>query len=92
MQLDIGNCVEGGGDPIAILKRFPGRSATVHLKETGGAPSAVLGDGDVDWKTVLGILEKTGGTEWFIIEHERPAGDPLNNVKRCLFNLRALYV
>ena len=37
MQLDLGNCIEGGGDPIATLKRFPGRSQTIHFKETGGA-------------------------------------------------------
>ena len=36
MQLDIGNCLDGGGDPIAILKKFPGRSVTIHLKEHGG--------------------------------------------------------
>ena len=23
MQLDIGNCLDGGGDPIAMLKKFP---------------------------------------------------------------------
>lgn len=92
MQLDLGNCVEGGGDPLAVLKRFPGRSATVHLKETGGKPDAVLGEGDIDWKTVLRLLETTGGTQWLIIEHERPAGDPLQNVDRCLRNLKKLDV
>jgi len=90
MQLDIGNCIGGGGDPIATLKKFPGRSVTVHLKEHGGPPEAVVGEGEVDWPTVFEICETTGGTEWYIVEHERSAGDPLENVKRCLENLRKL--
>lgn len=90
MQLDLGNCLEAGGDPIAILKRFPGRSATIHLKESGGPPEAVIGEGKVDWPAVFNICRTTGGTEWYILEHERPAGDPLENVKRCLRNVRKL--
>ena len=90
MQLDIGNAIEGGGDPIAILKRFPGRSATIHLKEFGGPPEAVVGEGDVDWPLVFKICQTTGGTEWYIVEHERGAGDPLDNVKRCLQNVRKM--
>lgn len=90
MQMDVGNCIEGGGDPYAILKEFPGRSATIHLKEYGGPDEAVLGEGEVDWKKVFNICETTGGTKWYIVEHERGAGDPLENVKRCLKNLRKL--
>ncbi len=90
MQLDIGNCLDGGGDPYATLKRFPGRSATVHLKEHGGPDEAVVGEGEVDWKQVLRFCEAKGGTEWFIIEHERGAGDPIDNVRRCLANIRKM--
>ena len=28
MQIDTGNCIQGGGDPIAILKKYPGRSCS----------------------------------------------------------------
>jgi len=90
MQLDIGNCIEGGGDPIATLKRFPGQSTTIHLKEFGGPPEAVVGEGDVDWKQVFKVCETTGGAEWYIVEHERGAGNPLDNVKRCLENVRKM--
>ena len=90
MQLDIGNCIGGGGDPSATLRRFPGRSATVHLKEYGGPPEAVIGEGEVDWKQVFEICETVGGTQWYIVEHERPGGDPLKDVARCLKNLRKM--
>ncbi|MHC4180411.1 MAG: sugar phosphate isomerase/epimerase family protein, partial [Planctomycetota bacterium] len=90
MQLDIGNCISGGGDPIAVLKKFPGRSATIHLKEHGGKPEAVVGEGDVDWEKVFRLCETTGGTRWYIVEHERGAGSPMDNVRRCIQNLRKM--
>jgi len=90
MQMDIGNCLEAGGDPYATLKNFPGRSATVHLKEYGGPAAAVVGEGQVRWPEVFQVCQTTGGTEWYIVEHERAAGDPLDNVKRCLHNVRKL--
>jgi sugar phosphate isomerase/epimerase len=90
MQLDVGNCLDGGGDPIAILKKFPGRSETIHLKEHGGKPGAVIGEGDVDWKQIFEICETTGGTEWYIVEQEAYAGSPLEAVEQCLENLRKM--
>jgi sugar phosphate isomerase/epimerase len=90
MQLDVGNCISGGGDPIAVLKKFPGRSATIHLKEHGGKPEAVVGEGDVNWEQIFRLCETTGGTQWYIVEHERRAGSPLKNVRRCIENLRKM--
>ena len=90
MQLDIGNCIGGGGDPIAVLKKFPKRSATIHLKEHGGKPEAVVGEGDVKWDEIFRLCETTGGTEWYIVEHERRAGSPMENVRRCIENLRKM--
>lgn len=90
MQLDIGNCLAGGGDPIAMLKKYPKRSLTVHLKEHGGKPGAAVGEGDVNWKEVFEICETSGGTEWYIVEQERYDTTPLESVKRCLENLRKM--
>ncbi len=90
MQLDIGNCIDGGGDPYAILKKFPGRSKTIHLKEHGGKQGAVIGEGDVKWDEVFRLCETTGGTEWYIVEQESYAGPPLDSVKRCLEGLKKL--
>jgi sugar phosphate isomerase/epimerase len=90
MQMDLGNCLEAGGDPIASLKRFPGRSQTIHLKESGGPDTAVVGEGDVKWQEVFEICESTGGTKWYIVEHERAAGTPLRNVNRCLRSLQKM--
>jgi sugar phosphate isomerase/epimerase len=89
MQMDIGNCLGGGGDPYATLKKFPGRSLTVHLKEHGADSKAPVGEGDVDWKKVFEICESVGGTKWYVVEHE--SGDnPLASVDDCLKNLREM--
>ncbi len=92
MQLDIGNCIGGGGDPIALLRKFPGRSATIHLKEHGGKPGAVIGEGDVDWGEVFRLCETTGRTEWYIVEHESRNKNltPLQCVGQCVKNLRKM--
>jgi len=89
MQLDTGNCMQGGGDPVAILKKYPGRSTTVHLKEHGGPEGAVIGQGDVPWQKVFEICETTGGTVWYIVEHETGA-NPLESIKGCLEGLRRM--
>lgn len=89
MQLDTGNVMGGGGDPVAILKKYPGRGKTIHLKEQGGAKDAVIGGGEVKWKEVFDLCE-AGGTEWYIVEHERGGPDPVADVGRCLEALKKM--
>lgn len=91
MQLDIGNAIGGGGDPYAILKKFPGRAGTIHLKEHGGKPGAAVGEGDVKWPEIFELCEKPGGTEWYIVEQEGYGSmTPLAAVKQCIENLRKM--
>jgi sugar phosphate isomerase/epimerase len=90
MQLDIGNCIGGGGDPYAMLKESPGRSVTIHLKEHGGKPGAVVGDGEVKWAEVFQLCESTGNTRWYIVEQEAYSGAPLDSVKKCIENLKKM--
>lgn len=90
MQLDVGNCMGGGGDPVAVLKKYPGRSLTIHLKEHGGEAGAVIGEGDAPWEEIFRLCETIGKTEWYIVEQERYAASPLETVKKCLENLRRM--
>lgn len=89
MQNDIGNCMIGGGDPVAILKKYPGRSASVHLKEFGGPEAAVIGQGIVPWAEVFKVCETTGGTAWYVVEHE-VGDDPMASIRGCLEGLRKM--
>ena len=91
MQIDIGNALHGGGDPLACMERYPGRAITVHLKEYSSSdPKALLGEGDVAWDRVFELCESIGGTEWYIVEQESYAYPPLECVARCIQALRAM--
>lgn len=65
MQMDTGNCAEGGGDPIAILKKFPGRALSVHIKEY---PAAPLKEDSPIWKEIIQICKDLHKTRWYIVE------------------------
>jgi len=91
LQLDIGNCLGGGGDAIGMLRKFPGRSVSIHIKDHGGKPGAVFGEGTVNWKEVFEICETTGGTKQYVIEEEGRAGpEALEDVRRALQNFRKM--
>jgi len=91
LQFDTGNAMHGGGDPVAMLERFPGRSTTVHLKEFSASKGkVVIGEGDCPWDKVFALCETSGGTEWYIVEQESYAYPPLECVAKCLENLRAM--
>jgi sugar phosphate isomerase/epimerase len=91
MQVDIGNALHGGGDPIPYIERYPGRAITVHLKEYSATnDKALVGEGDVDWSEVFDLCESVGGTEWYIVEQESYAYPPIECVDRCLQALKAM--
>jgi len=91
MQLDTGNAVHGGGDPIPYVAKYPGRAITVHLKEYSATnDKALIGEGDTDWAKLFELCETTGGTEWYIVEQESYAFPPLECVDKCLQNLRKM--
>jgi len=91
MQLDLGNAMHGGADPLPYLYRYPGRAVTIHLKEFSKTnDKALVGEGDVPWKAVFALCKAVGGTEWYIIEHERYPYPPLECVEHCFKNLRKM--
>lgn len=91
MQVDTGNATHGGGDPLAAIKAFPGRTKSAHIKEVSATKKgALIGEGDTDWKTLLSTLEKTGGIEWFIIEEESGLHPGLEAPAKSLTNLKRL--
>lgn len=99
MQLDNGNAMLGGGDPIAILKKYPGRAVTVHLKpfthvtdknDHEAAFRPIIGQDSVPWTDFFQACETVGGTEWYIVEYESDAYPPLEAVARCINALRKM--
>jgi sugar phosphate isomerase/epimerase len=89
MQLDTSNCLEGGADPVAVLKKYPGRTRTIHLKANGGGKEAVIGEDKVAWSEVFAFCETQGKTEWYIVEHES-SSNPLDAVTRSFAALKKM--
>ncbi|HEX6892662.1 MAG TPA: sugar phosphate isomerase/epimerase family protein [Chryseolinea sp.] len=93
-QLDIGNLYNGGAKAIDIVRQYPGRFQSMHVKDeiksSGNAQnheyeSTVLGKGIVNVKEVIDLGKKSGGTKHFIIEQEAYQGKtPIESVKEDL--------
>ena len=87
MQLDIGNCVEGGGDPIAILKKFPRRAASAHIKDY---PAARLSAENAEWKEIIRLCKEVQRTRWYIVEQGESGGTGFDIAKESLAILKKL--
>ncbi|MCO4101274.1 sugar phosphate isomerase/epimerase family protein [Gemmatimonas sp.] len=74
LELDLYWAVKAGQDPLAIMKRWPGRIVAVHVKDAGPAPERKMmdvGTGTIDFKSILATGRKQGLRHWFI-EHDNP--------------------
>jgi sugar phosphate isomerase/epimerase len=90
IQLDVGHARRAGADPVAFIKKYPGRVLSIHIKEySPDKEEAPLGEGVVDWKGVFNALESSKGIEWYIVEEEGKScveynciGDSLNRLRK----------
>lgn len=73
LELDTGNCIEGGGDPVQALKQAAGRLEVVHCKpfsQETGIESAIADTGDLsDWAAIV-EHSAAGGCRWLAAENE----------------------
>jgi sugar phosphate isomerase/epimerase len=83
-QIDIGNMYGAGGRALEILKKYPGRFESMHVKDEikstakgemdNQYDSTVLGKGILPVKKIVDLFKKSGGTTEFIIEQESYQG------------------
>jgi sugar phosphate isomerase/epimerase len=88
LQLDMGNTLQAGVDPVEVLKKYKNRYRTIHMKpfsKTTGHKTSI-GDDDIDWAETVRYCKASGNTEYFIIEYEEE--DAKTGVKTCLDNLK----
>lgn len=91
LQMDTGNCLAGGGDPVAYLRKYPGRALTVHLKaDYAHQEEALIGEGDQDYAAIFAACREVAGAQWYIVEQESYPVTPLESVRSCLSNLRKM--
>jgi sugar phosphate isomerase/epimerase len=91
-QLDTGNLYNGGAKAIDIVKQYPGRFQSLHVKDevlstdkNEKYESALLGSGVVNVKEVIDLVRKTSKNTHYIIEQESYQGKaPLDCAKENL--------
>jgi sugar phosphate isomerase/epimerase len=73
MQCDLGHMGSAGVDPVAYMKKYPGRASTVHVKPSARTkPGGLVGglEDDLKWPEIFKACETVGGTEWYIVEYD----------------------
>lgn len=74
LQQDCGWTAAAGLDPVAMMKRYPGRMKSTHFKPTvvgnDKTKKSILGQDSVDWAAVIVGCREFGGTEWITLEQE----------------------
>lgn len=93
LELDTGNCIEGGGDPVVAMADACNRMKLIHCKPYSKIHhmESILGEDDVnDWPSILNQC-MLNQTDWLIVENEaEKMGDKLEVAQTCLNNLNNL--
>jgi sugar phosphate isomerase/epimerase len=100
LEADVFWVKRGGGDPVALFERYPGRIPLTHLKDmvkgletdkpTGKAPEdadVILGTGQIDFDALLKAANKAGVERHFI---EDESSKPLTQIPESLEYLAGL--
>ena len=95
-ELDCGNCVLGGGDPIACLAAHPHRNPTVHIMPAiADAKDLKTGDAGVgssrdkaEWNRIVPALA-ADGVEWLVVKPTAHPGS-LDDLKSSIKYLKGI--
>ena len=92
MELDLYWTVRGGQDPQTYFERYPGRFKLFHVKDmsdrAGAQAMAAVGEGELDFATMLAQAQAQGGEHYFV-EHDN-APDPMASIRASYEHLAGL--
>jgi len=90
LQLDVGNMLLGGGNPMWYFERYRDRIVSFHLKDVVADRSrdTELGTGAFDFKHFLGAVSDVDDKPCYV-EQETPA-DEMESARKNIAYLRAL--
>ena len=82
LQHDIGNGLSGGGDMMGLLKKYPGRTGTLHMKPWSAESRDTFFDDPnctINWDEYFEVCRKEAGVRWYIVEYmnNERYGDPI---------------
>jgi sugar phosphate isomerase/epimerase len=102
LQLDVFWASIGGVDPVALIRQYKGRIASLHLKDKHprAATSLVendvartdfveVGSGALDFPAILAAARQAGVQHYFVEQDETP-GDPIESLKKSYAYLAGL--
>ena len=84
LQLDTGNALMGGRDPLELMRKYGSRYYLFHIKDAprAGSPTdAELGKGVIDFKQLFAMIPDIDD-KFLYVEQETYPGAPLDSVKR----------
>lgn len=88
-EVDIYWMVNGGGDPLKYVAKYPGRFPMVHAKDrTADGKMADVGKGVLDFPKILSAFKRAGLQHCFV-EHDHPA-NPFASARDSFDYLNAL--
>ena len=93
LQLDVGTCLEAGGDPVAWIKNNPGRIRCMHCKDWSPQKGykVLFGEGVAPWKEMFAAAEKAGGLEFYLIEQEGSQYPEMETARLCLEDFHKIH-
>ena len=85
-----GNCIEGGDDPMRILKKYKNREMLLHLKPysyVNGFDTIIGAQDDAnDWKAILDPVNKE--YSWLLVESENEQLPEMKNAQLCIQGMK----
>jgi sugar phosphate isomerase/epimerase len=102
-EMDCFWVTHAGEDPVAYLRKYPGRFPLLHIKDMKDKPAptheldarmglfAPVGHGTIDWKRIF-LAARPGGMEHYFVEQDNCEQPPLEAVKMSYEYLRKLNV
>ncbi|GHU98630.1 hypothetical protein FACS1894159_01400 [Bacteroidia bacterium] len=83
MEFDIYWAAKGDADPLAVMKKFPGRFPVIHMKDMSSGQDRNfedLGYGILDYPAIFRQCGKAG-VRYYIVEHDKPT-DSKRSIER----------
>ncbi len=90
-EMDVYWVTQGGGDPLALINKFPGRFKLIHAKDASGPPDQKMrdvGSGVIDWKKIFSERKKAGVEHVFVERDDAP--DPVASITASYNYLHSL--
>ncbi len=101
LEMDVMWVTVAGADPVALLKKYKGRTPLLHLKDVlkseptrlnegiARTSYAEVGNGRIDFAAVLASASANGAKHYFVEQDQTP-GPPVDSLKTSIANLRKI--